>query len=89
MTITKNKKVNLKKIEDEIKKSHLEREYRGAFDNMLHVDMQVKCLTDEEYKKLMVENFGEVKYQDELLKQVNLLKARQAEVEFLRKLLCL
>lgn len=81
------KKLNLKKIEEDVKKTHLQREYQGAYDNMLHMDVQVKCMMDEDYKNLMCEQFGETKYLDELRLQVNRLKARQAEVEFLRKLI--
>ena len=81
----KKKKLSFEQIEKEVKSNHIEREYRGAYDNFLHSDVQLRCLMDEEYKKLMIEIYGDLKYRDEVLKQANLLKARKAEVEFIKR----
>lgn len=83
-----NKKVSkFDKWEQEVRETYPRREYQGVFESVMHADMTLTYMRSAQGKKVLVDEMGELPYEENLRKQENALKLRRAELSVLRETL--
>ena len=76
---------DFKKWEEEVMAGHWEKEFKGILESVLHLRSIIKYMRSEEAKKYLTDEQGEVWYLEQLRQQEKNLKAREVELEVLKK----
>lgn len=82
----KNQKSNIKAWEKEVEENYPRKEYQGVFEAVLHLKGTVAYAESPKGKKLLIEEFGDMKYEMQVDLQRKSLATREAELRFLKGL---
>ena len=74
-------------IQKKLTDKYAESELAGVIDSLLHNKIQVQFLLDERTKKFLIDEEGELQYEDRKFKAERAVKIRELELEILQELL--